>query len=144
MPAMNQKAKVLALQPMAQVIIPIRRSKAIRANWLPYPFIKESNFTAMKNKISTILFAVAITILFVQNSRAQETVNIIFTSDAHFGITRPKFRGDSNVASNKVNAAMIRQMNALPAMALPADGGIGACFFFVCLLNSSVFFVVLL
>jgi len=80
----------------------------------------------MKNKISTILFAVAITILFVQNSRAQETVNIIFTSDAHFGITRPKFRGDSNVASNKVNAAMIRQMNALPAMALPADGGIGA------------------
>ena len=53
-------------------------------------------------------------------------VNIIFTSDAHFGITRLNFRGDSNVASYKVNAAMIAQMNSLPGLVMPNDNGIEA------------------
>ncbi|MBS1501377.1 MAG: metallophosphoesterase [Bacteroidetes bacterium] len=53
-------------------------------------------------------------------------VNIIFTSDAHFGITRAKFRGDSNVSGDKVNQAIVSQMNSLPGLTLPADRGIGA------------------
>jgi len=53
-------------------------------------------------------------------------INIIFTSDAHYGITRAKFRGDTGVMSRVVNTAMIRQMNTLPQLALPADNGIGA------------------
>ena len=53
-------------------------------------------------------------------------INMVFTSDAHYGITRKKFRGDTNVASYIVNAAMIRQINTIPGLTLPADGGIGA------------------
>ncbi|HWD89017.1 MAG TPA: metallophosphoesterase [Mucilaginibacter sp.] len=79
-----------------------------------------------RNKISHIWILIAVLALFFQSSYAQETVNIIFTSDAHFGITRPKFRGDSNVISQKVNDAMVRQMNTLPGIILPADNGIGA------------------
>jgi hypothetical protein len=57
---------------------------------------------------------------------AQTVIKMVFTSDAHYGITRAKFRGDTGVASYKVNAAMIRQMNTLPSLTLPADNGVGA------------------
>jgi len=55
-----------------------------------------------------------------------DVVNMIYSSDAHYGITRPKFRGDTNVMSYLVNAAMIKQMNTVPTLTLPTDGGIGA------------------
>lgn len=55
-----------------------------------------------------------------------DVVNMIYSSDAHYGITRPKFRGDTNVMSYLVNAAMIKQMNTVPTLTLPADDGIGA------------------
>lgn len=54
------------------------------------------------------------------------TIEMIFTSDAHFGITRKAFRGDSNVISDRVNKAMIAQMNSLPALTFPADNGVDA------------------
>lgn len=60
---------------------------------------------------------------FCQTTPPQD-VEILFTSDAHFGITRKAFRGDSNVVSSTVNAAMIKQMNALPGQSFPADGGV--------------------
>jgi len=53
-------------------------------------------------------------------------INIVFTSDAHYGITRAKFRGDTNVAGHTVNLAMIRQINTLPSLTLPEDDGIAA------------------
>jgi DNA repair exonuclease SbcCD nuclease subunit len=53
-------------------------------------------------------------------------VHIILTSDAHYGITRPAFRGASNVDSHTVNAAMIASMNTLPNATLPNDGGLEA------------------
>jgi hypothetical protein len=53
-------------------------------------------------------------------------VNIIFTSDAHYGITRAKFRGDTSVPAYKVNAALISQLNTVPGLTLPADGGINS------------------
>jgi hypothetical protein len=49
---------------------------------------------------------------------------MLFSSDAHYGINRAKFRGDSNVSSHVVNAAMIQQMNSITALTLPQDGGI--------------------
>ncbi len=77
----------------------------------------------MKNKLKSALI-----ILFLAGICPEivlsQNINLIFTSDAHFGITRAKFRGDSNVAGDKVNAAMVAQMNALPALILPADGGV--------------------
>ncbi|EHQ30587.1 metallophosphoesterase family protein [Mucilaginibacter paludis] len=46
-------------------------------------------------------------------------INFVYSSDAHYGISRADFRGDTNVAAYKVNAAMIRQMNTLPELTLP-------------------------
>jgi Calcineurin-like phosphoesterase len=62
---------------------------------------------------------------YSQNKGA-EVINIVFTSDAHYGITRAKFRGDTNVAGNLVNATMINRINTLPGYTLMADGGINA------------------
>jgi len=53
-------------------------------------------------------------------------INMVFTSDAHYGIARPEFRGGSNVSAYKVNEALVRQVNTLPGVTLPADNGIAA------------------
>jgi predicted MPP superfamily phosphohydrolase len=53
-------------------------------------------------------------------------IQIVFTSDVHFGITRPAFDSDSNVPSVKVNARLVSKINHLPALSLPRDEGVGA------------------
>ncbi|HEY2584047.1 MAG TPA: metallophosphoesterase family protein, partial [Mucilaginibacter sp.] len=53
-------------------------------------------------------------------------IEMVFTSDAHYAITRKGFRGDSNVNSHIVNTAMISQMNNLSKLKLPADSGVDA------------------
>jgi len=53
-------------------------------------------------------------------------IQIIYTSDVHFGITRPAFDGDSNVRSAVVNARLVKTMNTLPSLQLPADKGVNA------------------
>jgi hypothetical protein len=64
----------------------------------------------------------------INTSVHEETsiINFVFTSDAHYGITRKKFRGDSNVTSHIVNAAMIRQINGIPNLTLPDDNGVNS------------------
>lgn len=52
-------------------------------------------------------------------------INFVFTSDAHYGLTRA-FRGDTGVVSHLVNAAMISEINGLPGQTLPTDNGVGA------------------
>ena len=78
--------------------------------------------------ISCLLFFSALTHAAV--SPAGDTVapaiQVVFTSDVHFGITRPAFDGDSNVASVTVNARLVSKLNRLPAMTLPGDAGAGA------------------
>ncbi len=59
-------------------------------------------------------------------NKGSEVINMVFTSDAHYGITRAKFRGESNVTGHKVNAAMIKQINILPNLTLPADAGVNS------------------
>ena len=59
-------------------------------------------------------------------AQAPPIINMVFSSDAHYGINRIKFRGDSNVSSHLVNAAMIQQMNNIPDLRLPQDGGINS------------------
>src|SRR5579859_4013295 len=54
------------------------------------------------------------------------TIQIVFTSDIHYGITRPAFDGDSNVASYLVNRRMIATINTLPALPLPPGQGVNA------------------
>ena len=52
-------------------------------------------------------------------------VQFLFTSDSHYGLTRPSFRGRTNVSAREINQALVAAMNALPATAFPKDGGIG-------------------
>jgi hypothetical protein len=57
-------------------------------------------------------------------AKGSSIINMVFTSDAHFGITRDKFRGDTVVIGDKVNTAMVSQMNTMAGVTLPADGGV--------------------
>jgi len=58
------------------------------------------------------------------HSRAD--IEMVFTSDAHYALTRKKFRGDTNVNAHLVNASMIRQINSVPGLTLPPDGGVAS------------------
>ena len=51
-------------------------------------------------------------------------IQFVFTSDSHYGITRPEFRGARNVSAIRVNAALVTRMNMLPASIFPNDGGL--------------------
>jgi len=64
--------------------------------------------------------------LYAQKAPATGVIHIAFSSDAHFGLTRDNFRGDTGVTAQNVNAAMIAQMNTLPVCILPADNGVEA------------------
>lgn len=81
----------------------------------------------MRNKILPVL---AITVFFAAGFQKvygqSPVINIIFTSDAHYGITRAKFRGDTVVPGFKVNAVLVSQFNTVPDLILPADAGINA------------------
>ena len=50
-----------------------------------------------------------------------EPVTFVFTSDVHYGITRGTFRGEGNVESRMVDAALVEKINRLPTALLPSD-----------------------
>jgi hypothetical protein len=91
------------------------------------------NFSG-RSKISRAIVSVLIVALSIvlcpyrgySQVKESPVINMIFTSDAHYGISRAKFRGDTNVIGYKVNEAMIGQINTIPYRALPADGGVNA------------------
>lgn len=58
----------------------------------------------------SILLIAAWSFLWAQPAQ----IHFIFTSDVHYGITRPQFRGHKDVEASIVNAAEIAQMNRLP------------------------------
>jgi hypothetical protein len=53
-------------------------------------------------------------------------VQFVFTSDAHYGIARPEFRGAAQVDARIVNAALVRSINAVTSATFPDDGGMRA------------------
>ena len=53
-------------------------------------------------------------------------LEFVFTADAHYGISRPDFRGGHNVASHVVNAALVAEINRLGGLRIPDDGGVRA------------------
>jgi len=53
-------------------------------------------------------------------------IQFVYSSDAHFGITRPTFQGAINVNSSVVNAKLVEKINSLPALTIPADNGVNA------------------
>jgi hypothetical protein len=53
-------------------------------------------------------------------------LHFVFTSDPHYGLHRPAFRGASNVDASVVNRAMVARMNELASARFPPDGGVDA------------------
>ncbi len=58
--------------------------------------------------------------------QAPAFVHFVFTSDAHYGLTRPTFRGLVGVDAREVNRALVESVNRLAEISLPDDGGLGA------------------
>lgn len=89
---------------------------------------RQKEIKIMKCKKSIILFLAAIIAgsIFSPVMVSGQIIQIVFTSDAHYGITRPQFRGDTNVTGHVVNSALVKAINTLPAITLPADNGINA------------------
>ncbi|WP_158989653.1 metallophosphoesterase [Mucilaginibacter sp. L196] len=79
----------------------------------------------MKNKFKSIIIAFLF-IAICPKVVLSQTIQMVFTSDAHYGITRDKFRGDTGVTGHVVNAALVKQISTLPYLTLPNDGGINA------------------
>jgi hypothetical protein len=55
---------------------------------------------------------------------APPMLQFVFTSDAHYGITRQAFRGLSDVDAHTVNAALVAAINRVPDTPFPDDGGL--------------------
>ncbi|MCC8425055.1 metallophosphoesterase [Mucilaginibacter sp. UR6-11] len=55
-----------------------------------------------------------------------QVTQMVFISDVHYGITRKNFRGATHVNAQLVNQALIKQLNILPLLTLPADHGVGS------------------
>jgi len=53
-------------------------------------------------------------------------INMIYTSDSHYGITRANFQGAATVNAQVVNAAMVAKMNGMSTVVLPNDNGVQA------------------
>ena len=80
-------------------------------------------------RIQKILSPVLIVVLcwLALSGRAQDgLLQFIFTSDVHYGITRPQFRGADSVPSNLVNQAMIAAIDQISGKLLPAGSGVGS------------------
>ena len=76
----------------------------------------------MRKPFFLLIFFAAWSFSQVPPSRIQ----FVITSDSHYGITRPMFRGDINVAASIVNAALVAQLNHITTAHFPADGGLRA------------------
>ena len=61
-----------------------------------------------------------------QSSDTSGILQLVYTSDAHFGISRKSFQGADSVDSRNVNRAMIGKINRLPVQILPEDEGVNA------------------
>jgi hypothetical protein len=80
----------------------------------------------LRQKISSLV-PTAVLCWFALTGRAQDSlVEIIFTADVHYGITRAHFQGAEDVPSTVVNKAMIGAIDRLPLQELPAGTGVGS------------------
>jgi hypothetical protein len=61
-----------------------------------------------------------------QQEDTTQLLQIVYSSDAHFGLSKKRFRGTENVSSRLVNTVMITTINSMPGINLPNDNGIGS------------------
>ena len=78
------------------------------------------------NRITAFFVLVAAALTATSAQSSSPSIEFLFTSDAHYGLTRAVFRGETNVDAHRVNAAMIANMNATSGMRLPQDAGVKA------------------
>ena len=67
---------------------------------------------------------VGLLVVAALGARSPQEIQFVFTSDSHYGITRPEFRGSHNVNAAIVNAALVTRMNRLASSSFPRDGGL--------------------
>jgi hypothetical protein len=70
------------------------------------------------------LTLVSLLVVAALHAQSPREIQFVFTSDSHYGITRPEFRGARNVSALRVNAALVARMNMLPSSIFPKDGGL--------------------
>ncbi len=91
--------------------------------------MKNHNFNSTISSIKLLKYIAFIFLtISIYSCEAQEknTLQFIYTSDSHFGISRPEFRGNKEVSAQIVNQAMVEKMNALPTATLPLDKGVNS------------------
>jgi hypothetical protein len=93
----------------------------------------EPTYNCMKQVATFFLMLIGILLIGefakAQNVNAEQNkndsiVHFIFTSDVHFGLSKEKFRGNSNVSALEVNKAMVQVMNQLTGQRIPMDNGV--------------------
>src|SRR5258708_6760592 len=75
---------------------------------------------------TSYILAVILTLSALTGKAQDGVLQFVFTSDVHYGITRPHFRGSDSVSAAVVNEAMIIVINRLPQLVIPRDRGIGS------------------
>ena len=80
----------------------------------------------MKKYFLLYLFTFPLGMIHARGGQKGHILQIVFTSDLHYGYYRPAFAGADSVSGYIVNAAMIEKMNELPSLKLPDDGGVAA------------------
>lgn len=75
--------------------------------------------------VMTVLLALVFSAVWHTGAYA-DVVQIVYTSDQHYGIVRKAFRGKKQVPATEVNAALVASINELPGLVLPPDGGVMA------------------
>ena len=78
----------------------------------------------MKKLLKTLCGGVLLALSCAASAQNADTVQFVFTSDAHYGYTRADFRGEKKVDAQKVNQAMIAKMNTIQTLTLPDDSGV--------------------
>jgi hypothetical protein len=80
----------------------------------------------MRSLLTAVVLAVLVAWSAVAPRGQSSSVQFVFTSDAHYGLTRSRFQGASNVDAHVVNAAMVRKINTLTGVRFPRDVGLRA------------------
>src|SRR5689334_24952523 len=82
-------------------------------------------FAFMRVLLCAVLLA-ATTFVADTPQAHNRVVRFVFTSDAHYGVTRRSFRGHTDVPAHDVNAALVADINAQSAdgpMDFVVEGG---------------------
>jgi len=83
-----------------------------------------STFQNWKEKVAQSMLVVGLAFSFSGSVQAQ--IQMIYTSDSHYGITRTNFQGSTAVDAKVVNAAMVAKMNGMSFVSFPSDNGVKA------------------